>query len=574
MRRRQPLALALILAACKPSPAPSTASQPEAQRGAEQGAASPAPPPRRDQGPARTPVPLRFVNVTEAAGLTFVHRSGARGERTYLEPHSGGCAVLQADGDEWPDLYLVNGGTLPPDPSARQPNRLFRNRGDGTFLDATSEAGAPGTGYGFGAYPADYDGDGDDDLFVTQYGPDALYRNRGDGTMEEVAGPAGVAGRGWSTGAAWLDADLDGDLDLYVVHYVGYDVRQPKPCWRQGQRYHCGPYDFPGEADELFINGGGGVFEAREIRQPIGKGLGALAWDLDVDGRPDLYVANDETPNHLFINEGGRYRESALVAGVSHNGGGEVEAGMGVDFADYDGDGRADLFVTNFSYETYTLYRGLDRGFFQDVTTGAGLVGASLLPLGFGTRFIDFDNDGDVDLYWANGHVLHNIEVLELSLSYAMANQLLRNDAGHFEDISERVGEDLRIRAVSRGLASADYDDDGDVDLLVTNNNGPVSLLRNDGGNTGNWLSVRLRGRAANRDGIGARIEVWSGARRMVRERTSGGSYLASHDPRVHFGLGTGLADSLRVHWPGGGSSLRREPPMNQTILVEQPTEP
>ena len=519
-----------------------------------------------------------YTEVAAQLGLDFTHSHGGSGSLFYVETVGSGGGFIDYDGDGDLDIYLIDGSPLPGfHPESTPRNILFRNESH-RFEDVTTATGVGDTSYGMGLAVADFDNDGDSDLYVTNFGANKLYRND-SGVFHDVTLRAGVADSLWGTSAAWVDYDNDGRLDLYVANYVDWTLSDHEDCHDRGHIVYCDPGKYDAVADRLYHNDGDGRFteaSAQAFLGPLslGKGLGVVTADIDLDGDQEIYVANDETPNHLFLNEGGRYRESALVAGVSHNGGGEVEAGMGVDFADYDGDGLADLFVTNFSYETYTLYRGLDRGFFQDVTTGAGLVGASLLPLGFGTRFIDFDNDGDVDLYWANGHVLHNIEVLELSLSYAMANQLLRNDAGHFEDISERVGEDLRIRAVSRGLASADYDDDGDVDLLVTNNNGPVSLLRNDGGNTGNWLSVRLRGRAANRDGIGARIEVWSGARRMVRERTSGGSYLASHDPRVHFGLGTGLADSLRVHWPGGGSSLRREPPMNQTILVEQPTEP
>ncbi|HJP31454.1 MAG TPA: CRTAC1 family protein [Candidatus Latescibacteria bacterium] len=516
-----------------------------------------------------------YTEVARQQGLDFTHTHGGSGTLFYVETVGSGGGFIDHDSDGDLDIYLINGSPLPGTPPGPAPvNKLFRNS-SGHFEDVTTITGIGDTSYGMGLAVADYDNDGDSDLYVTNFGVNRLFRNE-SGVFHEATSAAGVGDSLWGTSAAWLDYDNDGQLDLYVTNYIDWHLSDHEDCFDRGHLVYCDPGRYDAVVDRLYHNDGEGRFaEVADLAlgspPPLGKGLGVATADIDSDGDLEIYVANDETPNHLYINEGGSYRESALIAGVSHNGGGEVEAGMGVDFSDFDGDGRADLFVTNFSYETYTLYRGLEQGFFQDVTAGAGLVSASLLPLGFGTRFIDFDNDGDVDIYCANGHVMHNIGDIERSLSYAMANQLLRNDAGLFVDISARAGEDTRQQGVSRGLASADYDDDGDIDLLVTNNNGPVSLLRNDGGNHNHWLSIRLHGEAANRDGIGTRVELWSAGRRMVRERSSGGSYLASHDPRVHFGLGSEGVDSLRVHWPGGGSTVVRTPSSDQTLLVRQP---
>ena len=525
-----------------------------------------------------------YTEVAAELGLDFTHTHGGSGALFYVETVGSGGGFIDHDTDGDLDIYLINGSPLPDSAAIGSTtiglapmNRLFRNDGNG-FVDVTAAAGVGDTSYGMGLAVADFDNDGDSDLFVTNFGVNRLFENDA-GVFHDVTDAADVGDSLWGTSASWLDYDNDGSLDLYVANYVDWRLADHEDCFDRGHRVYCDPGRYDAAPDRLYHNEGAGNFRetsSTAMLTPVrpGKGLGVATADIDHDGDQEIYVANDETPNLLLINDGGRFREAALVAGVSHNGGGEVEAGMGADFADYDGDGWADLFVTNFSYETYTLYRGLGREFFQDVTTGAGLVRPTLLPLGFGTRFLDFDNDGDVDLYCANGHVLHNIEEIERSLTYPMSNQLLRNDDGYFVDISSQVGEDLRV-AVSRGLASADYDSDGDVDLLVTNNNGPVSLLRNDGGNRGHWLSVRLQGQGANRDGIGARVVLWTGGKRLVRERTSGGSYLASHDPRVHFGLGQDVVpDSLRVYWPDGSTSLMRTPPADQEIHVRQSSKP
>ena len=343
-----------------------------------------------------------------------------------------------------------------------------------------------------------------------------------------------------------------------MVNYTDFDLDKHRLCFDRGLQVYCDPAKFAGAADRLYHNEGEGKFtdvslEAGLGQIAAGKGLGVAGADYDQDGDLDLYVANDKTPNHLLRNEGDCFAEVALLSGVSHNGGGELEASMGVDFGDFDEDGYLDLYISNFSYETYTLYRNLGNGFFTDVTAAVGLSGATLTPLGFGARFFDYDNDGDLDLFNANGHVLHNIELLENTLTYGQQNQLLENDKGRFVDVSARAGPAFKTAQVSRGAAFGDIDNDGDVDILVTNCNGRPELLRNDSATGHHWLALRAIGSASNRDGIGARIELWANGRRQVREVSSGSSYLSVSDLRVHFGLGKSRrVDSLQVYWPSG----------------------
>lgn len=502
--------------------------------------------------------PVRFAEISREWGLDFKHTHGGSGELYYVETMGSGGGVLDFDGDGDLDVYLVNGAPLPGYQAAETPtNRLYRN--DGVhFVESTSTAEVGDTGYGMGCAAADYDNDGDQDLYLTNFGANVLYRNDGVRFVESTSA-AGVGDSLWSTSATWIDYDRDGLLDLYVVNYTDFDLDKHRLCLDRGLQVYCDPAKFAGVADRLYHNEGGGQFtdvslEAGLGQIAAGKGLGVAGTDYDRDGDLDLYVANDKTPNHLLRNEGdGRFTEVALLSGVSHNGGGELEASMGVDFGDFDGDGFPDLYVSNFSYETYTLYHNLGNGFFTDVTAAVGLSGATLRPLGFGARFFDYDNDGDLDLFNANGHVLHNIELLENTLTYGQENQLLENERGRFVDISTRAGPAFKTARVSRGAAFGDIDNDGDVDILVTNCNGRPELLRNDSATGHHWLALRAIGSASNRDGIGARIELWANGRRQVREVSSGSSYLSVSDSRVHFGLGESRrVDRLQVYWPSG----------------------
>jgi hypothetical protein len=506
----------------------------------------PSVPAAASEGPA-----IRFSDVTAAAGIDFRQMTGASERKHYLEPHGGGL----------PDLFAVDGGRLPGYKGKAKPsNRLYRNKGDGSFEDITAPSGLKGSGYGFGAYPADFDGDGDDDLFVTTYGADLLYRNDGARHFSEVGRAAGVAAGGWSTGAAWFDADGDGDLDLFVAHYVVYDTAGSRACWRHGLRYHCSPYDFQAEQDHLYLNRGDGTFTDATARSGIGavaagKGLGALAYDFDLDGRTDLYVANDETPNLLHRNlGGGRFEEVGLQSGVAVNEAGAVQAGMGVDAGDIDGDGLPDLIVTNFQGERNNDYRQLAKFLFADRGLHTGFGPPGQRRLGFGALLFDADLDGDLDAFVANGHVWDNVRQMEPDVGHGQANLVLENRGGRFHDASAGAGEALLREDVSRGACLLDLEGDGDLDVFYVNLDDRAVLLRNDTARVDrHWLEVRLVGEGGNRRGIGARVELSAGGVVQQRQVRRGRGYLSSSDQVAHFGLGPSEgAERLSVRWPGG----------------------
>ena len=513
--------------------------------------------PERPAAAPAAPSAIRFADITEQAGVSFEHTTGATGRRYILEPHSGGGAVLDADGDGRPDLYGVDGGPLPGWQGRARSNRLYRNRGDGTFEDVTVRAGAPGTGYGLGAFPADYDGDGDDDLLVTQFGPDALYRNRGDGTFEEVAAQAGVAGAGWSSSAVWWDADGDGDLDLFVARYISFTPETHRECWRQGVRYHCSPYDYPPAPDQLFLNRGDGTFEDGTARLGFsapGKGLGVLAYDFDLDGRPELYVSNDETPNLLYRWTGGRYEEGGLPAGVAVNAAGAVQAGMGVDAGDLDGDGRPDLVVANFQGERNNDFRQIAPLLFLDRGNGSQFGTVSEAVLTFAVLLADLDLDGDLDSFVANGHVWDNVSEMEPSVAYPQRNFVLRNDGGRFSDVTAEAGPGLEPAAVSRSANLLDLEGDGDLDVFCLNLGARATLLRNDTPRAGrHFVAFRLRQGPPNRQALGARVDIEAGGRSQMRQLWRTRGFLGSSEALLHFGLGdAGRLTRVHVRWPDG----------------------
>jgi tetratricopeptide (TPR) repeat protein len=503
-----------------------------------------------------------FEDVTEKAGLNFTFESGRSRRRQLPETMSGGVGLIDYDGDGWLDVYCVQGGAFPPpDPPSRCGDRLFRNRGDGTFEDVTHSAGLlefPG-GYGHGVAVGDYDNDGHPDLFVTRWRSCTLYRNRGDGTFEDVGTHAGLAGdSGWPTSAAFADLDGDGDLDLYVCQYVHWDALNPKICRHpdaSGPTY-CSPIECPAEADRILRNDGGRFVDVSEaVGLPRidadGRGLGVLAAHLDDDRRIDLFVANDMTANFLLRRDDrGMIADEALISGVAGNAEGGYQAGMGVATADTDGDGRPDLAVTNFYGECTTLYRNLGGGLFADRTAESGLSVATKYRLGFGLVTLDANNDGWVDLAQANGHV----NDLRKSYPYAMPAQLLLSErAGRLRDVSPDAGEPFRVPHVGRGLVAGDIDNDGRVDLLLVAQDKPIVVLRNTTSRPGHWLSLRLEGTASNRDGVGAIVRVQAGERTQVVQRIGGGSYLSASDPRLHLGLaGATRVDSVEVAWPSG----------------------
>ena len=520
---------------------------------------------------------VAYEDVTRQAGLDFEHYNGARGEYYYVETFGSGAAFFDYDNDGWLDIYLVNGAHLSglaPEPVPL--NRLLRSEQGVRFDDVTDQSGTGDRGYGMGCAVADYDGDGDQDLYVTNFGANVLLRNGEGGRFSDVTEVTRVGDERWGSSAAFLDYDLDGDVDLFVANYVDFRLEANEICRRGPIRTYCEPQNYEPVADILYGNESGHHFVDVSAASGItlsGRGLGVALSDYDRDGDTDIYVANDATMNFLYENRRGHFVEVGLPVGGRYNQYGQEEAGMGVDFGDFDNDGHQDLFVTNFARESNTLYRNRDGRRFVDETDLLGLTQPSYRPLGFGTKFMDFDNDGYLDLFVTNGHVLDIISRLDSTDSYPQADQMLRNEAGRrFTDVSAELGSDFVVRGVGRGAAVADYDNDGDLDLLVTQEAATARLLRNVGGNSqGHWLLVELVG-AAHRDALGTRVTVITPGQLQVRERQSGGSYLSSHDPRLHFGLGAATRVDLEVRWPGGTVQALSDVAVDQVMRIAEPT--
>jgi hypothetical protein len=535
--------------------------------------------------PALTP-PIVFLDRGAAASLAFHTTYGGKDTSTYiLETTGTGAAFLDYDRDGRLDLFLANGTTLEGSPNRSPPRcALYRNRGDGTFEDVTDRAGVARSGWGQGVAIGDYDNDGFPDLYLTFFGQNVLFHNNRNGTFTDVTAQAAVAAGGWSTSAAFADYDEDGLLDLYVAKYVDFDPKtaplpgSQKNCFYSGFPVMCGPRGLPGGRDVLFHNNGDGTFtdvtvKAGDLDRDRLRGLGVVWGDYDDDGHPDLLVANDAHPNLLYHNEGnGTFTEVAFDAGVAFDDDGRERAGMGVDFGDYDNDGRLDIVVTNFQGEPNALYRNLGHGAFQETTWAAGLGEATVPYLGWGTGFFDFDNDGFRDLFFVNGHVYPEVDRHGLDETYAQRNLVFRNRGdGTFVDVSRTAGPDLARPHVGRGAAFGDYDDDGRVDVLVSNVNDQALLLHNESRNTNHWLTVGLVGRRSNRDGIGARVVVQAGPRRLLHEVHAGGSYLSQNDLRAHFGLGAAEAvSSLEVRWPRGSIDRLENLAVDQVVTIEE----
>ena len=520
-----------------------------------------------------------FTDQTKAAGVEFFYVSGGQVKNHIIETMGGGAAFFDYDNDGALDLYAVNGSTLDTYRQKSGPgNILYRNRGTGSFVNVTDSAGVGDRGWGMGCTVGDIDGDGYRDLYVTNYGPNILYHNLGSGSFEDITPRAGVAGNDYSASAAFFDCDNDGDLDLYATTYLVYDPETPpgKVCTYGGFEIYCGPQGLPRGGDVLYRNEGNNVFA--DVTRPSGiswanryYGLGVLPEDLDSDGDTDLFVANDKTPNLIFRNNGnGRFSEIGLKAGVAYNAQGEEEAGMGIGAGDYDGDGDTDLYVTHFFRESNTLYQNDGSGRFQDVTRLVGLEEPTLEMLGWGTAFFDQDNDADLDLFVANGHVYPQVDLESMGTSYRQRNQLFRNDGeGRLEEVpAAECG--MEAEKVSRGAAFADYDNDGDIDIFAVNLDDTATLLRNETSG-GNWLLVQLVGSGTNRNGIGARIRLVAGGREQVRTVSGAGSYLSFSDTRAHFGLGPmSSADMVVIIWPGGGGQTVESVPAKKLLVVRQ----
>ncbi len=505
---------------------------------------------------------ITFEDVAVERGLDFVHDHGGSGEKFYPETMGSGCALFDFDNDGDLDIYFLQGAPLP-GWNKEKPlyNKLYRNDGNG-WTDVTAESGLGDKSYGIGCAAADYDNDGDTDLYVTNFGSDILFRNNGDGTFADVTRIAKIHNPMWGASAAFFDADNDGWLDLYVVNYVEFSLDENPWCGERvsGKRAYCDPDVFEGIPDLFYHNNGDGTFSDMSdvvgIGGERGKGLGVVPTDYDNDGDMDIYVANDKVMNLMFINDGaGKFTEDALFSGVGFNENGQAEAGMGVDWGDYNRDGWLDLFVTNFSGESNTLYMNEKNGFFTDVTFRAGLGQASLDLLGFGTKFVDLDLDGWLDIFVANGHVIDNITDFNRDYTHAQPKNVFMNDGdGTFSDMSDSLGNDLLISSVGRGAAFGDIDNDGDTDVVISNNNGAANLLINEGNPKNNWIGLHLEGRTFNRDAIGARVAVKSASGSQIATVNPAASYLASNDKRLVFGLGEdALVDQITIHWPAGG---------------------
>jgi tetratricopeptide (TPR) repeat protein len=523
--------------------------------------------------------PARFVDVAAEAGLTLRNVSGGREAKwTILETTGAGACFLDFDTDGDLDLYVVNGGVLPGAGAGVVRDALYENDGAGRFTDVTEHAGLVESGWGGGCTAADYDNDGDPDLYVTNFGRDALLRNQGDSTFRDVTAAAGLGNARWSIGAVFFDAEGDGDLDLYVANYLRFDLSDPevlrRRCRWKGGEVMCGPRGFDGEADVFYRNRGDGTFEEASagVWRDASYGMGVVAGDVDGDGDTDLFVANDSQENLLLVNDGaGRFADQALPAGVALSGDGRTQAGMGTDLGDADGDGDEDLFVTHFSDDYHTLYRNDGRLMFTDVTAAAGLDSAPRWSLGWGGGFFDFDNDGDLDLFVAGGHVYPDVERFDPVTSYRQLNRLFENDGtGRYTEVADG-GPGLAVPGTGRGAAFGDWDDDGDLDVVVVNIDAPPTLLRNDSHDRGTWLKLRLVGRRSNRDGIGARVALTASGRTQVREVRLSAGYASSHDPRLHFGLrGAPAADRIEVRWPSGHVQQVRDLPAGHLVTLDE----
>jgi len=519
-----------------------------------------------------------FVELTAESGIEFVHQRGASLMKYLVETQGSGCALLDYDQDGLLDIFLVDGGLTPDSPPVTsQGHRLYRNLGNWKFKDATAGSGIRSTrSYGMGVAVGDYDNDGYPDVYITNFGSNNLYHNNGDGTFSDLAEQAGVQAGGWSTSAAFLDFDRDGLLDLYVVRYLDYHYERPLYCAEKNLRSYCHPRNFAGAADKLYRNLGSGRFrdvsETSGIANPEGKGLGVVAADFDGDGWIDLYVANDTTRNFLYRNnKNGTFSDVTLTSGTGYSPEGQAEAGMGTDAADYDGDGRLDIVVTNYDLETNGLYRNEGDWLFSDERWPAGLAKTDRFLLGFGTAFFDFDNDGDQDLLIVNGHVLDNAEQVRDEIRYAQPIQLLENRQGRFSENLSFASYASKSPRVGRGASLGDVDNDGDVDILVSNSGQKPVLLMNQIPSTNNWLLLKLVGTHCNRDAVGTTIVVTSHTDRQVTQIRGGGSYLSASDIRVHFGLGSSkTAEELKIRWPCGSEEVFREIKANQILTIKE----
>lgn len=519
-----------------------------------------------------------FVDVTDEAGLRFRHTNGAFGQKYMPETLGAGGVWLDVDDDGWQDIVLVNSSAWPGQGTSDTHAMLYRNNGDGTFADISAGSGLDVPLYGFGGAAGDFDNDGQTDLYITALGPNRLLRGQGDGTFVDVTEASGTGDPGFSTSAVWFDYDNDGYLDIFVANYVEWTPEIDLYCTLDGEtKSYCTPESYQGQSSTLFHNLGNGTFEdvsvSAGVSNPSAKALSASMFDVNSDGWMDLFVTNDTQPNQLFQNQGdGTFSDIAVVAGVAFSEAGIARAGMGVDAADYDGSGHPSLIIGNFSNEMMALYHNEGNGLFIDEAPRSALGRGTLLTLTFGCFFFDYDLDGWLDVFAANGHVADDIEQVQSRVTYAQRPQLFHNDGrGRFEEIVDEAGDALQQPMVARGAAYADYDNDGDLDILMTSNGGAPRLLRNDGGNTNNLLRVKTVGTESNRDGIGARVEVTVAGQSRWQMVKTGSSYASQSEVPLTFGLGDETSvERLRVSWPSGQVDEVTSLAANEFLVIEE----
>ena len=564
----------LVFSACKqPTSTAPVATSPEVASQTPSPSASPTPP--RPSGP------VEFTDVSAQAGIHFKHNSGAFGKKYLPETLGTGCAFLDYDNDGWQDILLVNSMDWPEHKTGKSFLALYHNNQDGTFTDVTRQAGLAVEMYGIGAAVGDYDNDGNDDIYITCQGPNHLFRNLGGGKFADVTAKTGVGDPGFSTSAVWFDYDNDGKLDLFVANYVDWSVEKDQLCSLDGKnKSYCTPQTYKGQSPTLYHNKGNGTFEnvtqRAGLNDPTCKSLGVALLDYNSDGWPDLFVANDTEPNKLYKNNGnGTFTDEAVASGVAFSEAGTARAGMGVDAGDYDGSGRPGIVVGNFTNESMALYSNDGSGLFTDEAPKSGIGKMSAQSLTFAVFFFDYDLDGMLDVFAANGHVSDDISVVQPNVKYAQPPHLFHNKGKKkFEEMTGKLGRALQRAIVGRGAAYGDFDNDGDLDLLITSNNGPARLLRNENANQNDLLRVKTVGTRSNRDGIGAKVTLKTakGAKLLGMVKT-GSSYCSQSELPLVFGLGApeeGKTFSLEVVWPSGQKDTIPDIKPNQSITVQE----
>lgn len=518
-------------------------------------------------------------DVTKETGITFTHTDGSSGRRYIVESVSAGLALFDYDGDGDVDIYFLNGAPLQGTKYDTVPkNRLYRNEGNWRFTDVTDQAGVGDTGFGLGVAAGDYDNDGDLDLYVNNYGPNVLYRNNGDGTFSDVTAQAGVA-NGHKVGAAanFLDMDNDGDLDLFVANYLDFTYENHLMRTSAGVPKYAGPMDFPPMSNDLFRNNGDGTFTDVSVVSGVaehrGWGMGAVAADYDNDGDTDIHIVNDVYANFLFENDGtGKFEEVGLITGLAYDLHGDDQGSMGVECGDYDNDGRLDFYQTSYAKELTTLYRNVDNSTFEDVTMITGAGASTYAYVTWGTGLVDFDNDGDRDIFVACGHLQDNIEVYDNTATSSVRNILLMNTGdGKFVDVSDQSGDGMKVKLRSRAAGFDDLDNDGDVDVVILNARRGPTILRNDSRNANHWIQICLRGVKTNRDGVGARVKVVAGDLEQIDEVHSGRGFQSHYGMRLHFGLGKrDHVDRIEVRWIGGGLDVFKDITVDQLLILTE----